>query len=130
MSNISRAMGSMLVMGLLLTGSLLVLGDNASAQEPKVATEQPNVATELGEYRGSAELQVWVTDEYGNPRANVVVCLFHKDDCLKVQWTDGEGFTSFTGIANDETYKVQAGNNSTTKKIDDDESVVIVHLAF
>jgi hypothetical protein len=123
MRNISRVIGSVLVMGLLLAGSLLVLGDDANAQEPKVATE-------FGEYRGSAELQVWVTDEYGNPRADVVVCLFHKSDCLKIQRTDNEGFTSFTGIANDETYKVQAGNNSETKKIDDNESVVIVHLAF
>ncbi len=128
MKNISRVIGSVLAMGLLFTGSLLILGNNANAQEPKA--QEPKAATEFGEYRGSAELQLWVTDEYGNPRANVGVCLFHKDDLLSVQWTDDKGFTSFTGIANDETYKVQVGDNSKTKKIDDDENIVIVHLAF
>jgi len=123
MNKISRAIGSVLVMGLLLVGSSSVLGNEVSTQGPKVATE-------FGEYSGKAELQVWVTDKYGNPRTDVIVSLFHKDDCLKVQSTDDNGFTSFAGIANDETYKVQAGDHPKTKKIDDDESVVIIHLAF
>ncbi|GEM_PF-2291584 len=119
MNKMGQAMAGVLMVGLLLIGSSLTIG----AQEPKEATE-------YGAYRGGAELQIWVTDEEGNPRPNVIVCLFHKDACLKVQWTDDRGFTYFEGIARGEEYKIQVGDNSKTKKINDDETTVIIHIAF
>ena len=128
MNKMGQAMAGVLMVGLLLIGSSLTIG----AQEPKEATEyqEPKEATEYGAYRGGAELQIWVTDEEGNPRPNVIVCLFHKDACLKVQWTDDRGFTYFEGIARGEEYKIQVGDNSKTKKINDDETTVIIHIAF
>jgi hypothetical protein len=121
-----RVMAGVVMAGLLLAGSSLAI----NAQEPEDVTEfGAKDATLFGAYKGGAELQVWVTDEDGNPRANVIVCLFHKDDCLRVQWTNDKGFTSFKGIARDEEYKVQVGDDSKTKKIPDDETIVIIHLA-